>query len=171
MTNNKVQRKKKLMQWGYALLIWVIPFLYLTLFPYLLNYTKNLARDEISFGPNASSFYQNLTVFILPIVFNLFIGAGVFILGSGIKNHRGKAIHVGCILGVIYSFLILFSYLVYFNINIPLINQLFRLGMYTGPGNPSFILAFYGFLLYRIVRKIGLAKESVTSGIDEIRCA
>lgn len=52
MTNNKVQRKKKLMQWGYALLIWVIPFLYLTLFPYLLNYTKNLARDEISFGPN-----------------------------------------------------------------------------------------------------------------------
>lgn len=170
MTNNKVQRKKKLMQWGYALLIWVIPFLYLTLFPYLLNYTKYLARDEISFGPNASSFYQNLSVFILPIVFNMFIGAGVFILGTGIKNYRGKAIHVGCILGVIYSFLILFSYLVYFNINIPLINQLFRLGMYTGPGNPSFILTFYGFLLYRIVRKIGLAKESVTSGIDEIRC-
>lgn len=27
-----------------------------------------------------------------------------------------------------------------------IINQLFRLGMYTGSGNPSFILAFYGFL-------------------------
>jgi len=153
MMINMVQRKKKMMPWSYAFLIWVIPFLYLTLFPYLLNYTKYLARDEISFGPNASNFYQNLSVFILPIVFNLFIGAGVFILGSGIKNYRGKVTQVGCILGVIYSFLILFSYLIYFNINLPLINQIFRLGMYTGPGNPSFILAFYGFLLYQIVKK------------------
>lgn len=153
MTNNKAQRKKKIMQWSYALLIWVTPFLYLTLFPYLLNHTKYLARDEISFGPNASNFYQKLSVFILPIVFNLFIGAGVFILGSGIKNYSGKAINVGCILGVIYSFLILFSYLIYFNINLPLINQIFRLGIYTGPGNSSFILVFYGLLLYRIVKK------------------
>jgi len=153
MTISMVQRKKKIMQWSYTLLIWVIPFLYLTLFPYLLNYTKYLARDEISFGPNASNFYQNLSVFILPIVFNLFIGAGIFILGSGIKNDSGKAIRVGCILGVVYSFLILVSYPIYFNIDLPLIYQIFRLGMYTGPGNPSFILVFYGFLLYRIVKK------------------
>lgn len=161
MTINIAQRKKKIMQWSYALLIWVTPFLYLTLFPYLLNHTKYLARNEISFGPDASNFYQNLSVFILPIVFNVFIGAGVFILGSGIKNNSGKAIRVGCILGVIYSFLILFSYLIYFNINLPLMNQIFRLGVYTGPGNPSFILVFYGFLLYRIVKKDRL-DESVS---------
>lgn len=165
MTINMVQRKEKIMQWSYAILICVIPFLYLTLFPYLLNYTKYLARDEISFGPNASNFYQNLSVFILPIVFNLFIGAGVFILGSGIKNFSGKAIHGGCILGVIYSFLILSSYLIYFNINLPLINQIFRLGIYTGPGNSSFILVFYGFLLYWIVKK-DRPDESVSAYAD-----
>jgi len=155
MDINKDQNniKEKLMRFGYTILIWAIPYLQLTLFPRILNNTKYLARDEISFGPNASVFYHNLSVFILPIVFNLFIGAGVFILGFGIKNFKSKAIVVGCILGVIYALLILFSYLIYFNINLPLINRIFMLGMYTGPGNPSFILAFYGLLLYQIIKR------------------
>jgi|LGOV01.1.fsa_nt_gb hypothetical protein len=159
MDIKKDRRKNKIMQWGYTILIWVIPFLYLTLFPWIKNYTKFLARDEIIFGPNASVFYHNLSVFILPIVFNVLIGAGLFILVVGMKNYKSKAVLGGCILGVIYPLLILLSYPIYFNIryifkiNLFLINQIFSLGMYTGPGNPSLMLVFYGLLLYQIVKK------------------
>lgn len=155
MDINKDQRtkKEKLIRFGYTVLIWAIPFLYLTLFPWILNNTKYLARNEISFGPNASMFYQTLSVFILPIAFNLFIAAGLFVLVFGIKKTKGKAILGGCILGALYALLILLSYPIYFNINLPLINQIFMLGMYTGPGNPSFILAFYGLLLYQIIKR------------------
>lgn len=153
MTINMVPKKKKIMHIGYTIILWVTPFLYLTLFPYLLNYTKYLARNEISFGPDASNLYQNLSVFILPIVFNAFIGAGVFILGTGIKNVNGKAIRIGYVLGVAYSFLILLSYPIYFsNSNLFLVTQILRLAIYTGPGNSSFILVFYGCLLYRFIK-------------------
>ncbi|MBU4439159.1 MAG: hypothetical protein L6276_00070, partial [Acetobacterium sp.] len=62
------------------------------------------------------------------------------------------------LLGLCYALLILLSYPIYFNINFvfsisqQLINQIFSLGMYTGPGHPSFILAFYGLLLYQIIK-------------------
>ncbi|AFA48596.1 hypothetical protein [Acetobacterium woodii] len=166
MDQNKNQRNKKetLIQWSYTILIWVLPFLYLTIFPWILNQTRFLARNELSFGPNASMFYQNLTVFILPIAFNLFIGAGVFILVFGIKKYQAKAIMAGCILGVFYALLIVLSYPIYFNftfvfnINLQLVNQIFRLGMYNGPGNASFILAFYGLLLYQIIKQYRLSK-------------
>lgn len=168
MAENKDQRNKKenLMKWVYTILIWVLPFLYLTIFPWILNQTRFLARNEISFGPNASMLYQNLTVFILPIAFNLFIGAGVFILVFSIKKYNGKAIMGGCILGVFYALLILLSYPIYFNIsfifniNLQLVNQIFSLGMYTGPGNASFILTFYGLLLYQIIKHYRFVKSN-----------
>lgn len=161
--------KEKLMWFGYMILIWTIPFLQLTLFPWILNKTRYLARDEISFGPNASAFYHNLSIFILPSAFNLFIGVGVFILGFGIKKYKGKAIVGGCIMGGLYALLLLLSYPLYFNfyfifnINLPLINQIFSLGMYTGPGNPSFILAFYGLLLFQIIKRYRVVKSNCHS--------
>ncbi|KNZ40416.1 hypothetical protein [Acetobacterium bakii] len=155
MDENKDQRniKEKLMRWSYTILIWAIPFLHITLFPWIVTKTKFLARNEVSYGPDASTFYYYVSIFFLPIALNLIFGAGVFILGFGIKRYKGKAVLVGGILGVIYALLILSSYLVYFNINLNLFNQIFAMGMYTGPGNPSFILAFYGLLLYQIIKK------------------
>ncbi|MBC3798077.1 hypothetical protein [Acetobacterium tundrae] len=152
--------KMKLMQFGYTLLIWATPFLYLTIFPWILNYTKFLARDELSFGPNASMFYQTLSVFILPIVFNLFIGSSVFILGFGFKKYKSKAIVGGYMIGAIYALIILLSYPIYFNINLPIVNQIFSLSIYTGPGNSSFILAFYGLMLYQIVKRYRVVQSN-----------
>lgn len=150
--------KNKVMQWSYTVLMWALPFLYLTLCPWILNYARFLARDEITFGPDASMSYHNLSVFILPILINLVLGAGAFILVFGIKKFKSKAILAGNLLGLCYALLILLSYPIYFNINFvfsisqQLIDQIFSLGMYTGPGQPSFILAFYGLLLYQIIK-------------------
>lgn len=161
MDINQQQRNNKniVMQWGYTILIWVLPVLYLTLYPWILNQTKFLARNEITFGPDASMVYHNLSVFILPIGFKLLLGAGVFVLVLGVRKFNSKAILLGNLLGVLYALLILLSYPIYFNSNFvftmnqQLINQIFMLGMYTGPGNPSFMLAFYGLLFYQILKR------------------
>jgi|LGOV01.1.fsa_nt_gb hypothetical protein len=152
--SHKKSKKEKIVEILYSVIVWMIPFLYITVFPWILVQVKFLARNEIPFGPNASTFYYNLSVFILPMAIGLIMGLSFCFLGVGVKRNKNKFILVGVIVGVLYALYILLSYGVYFNISIPIFNKGVQLGMYTGLKEPSLILGLYSILLYQNIKRL-----------------
>lgn len=145
--NNKVNLEKIF----YSILIWIIPSLVTVGFPEAIRRITDFSGS--CNGKFLLIYYYLLSKVILPVVLFVLVGLSICFLIDKTRNATDKISFIGCIVGLIYTFMIIVIRLILmaFGDKIPFGELLFSYILRYDFSYLGLIIGVYGYLLFKII--------------------